>query len=129
MPKSRGNSKSQSRNSNDWGKFDFVEINLSEEDKADFKKLYAEHPSNLLNSLDEMTKNGYKVSLTYDTSNNCVIASLTCKEPLDANFNYILSARSSDTYEALALVLYKHYYLSDDGDWGAETRTNARSWG
>lgn len=127
--KANGNRKSQSKNPNDWQKFEFVEIRLAETEKADFKAKYLKDPNHFLSELDGLAKNGYKLSLSYDANGNSIIASLTCREPGDPNFNYVLTARSSDTWEALCLVLYKHMYMCDDGDWQGDTREGGTSWG
>lgn len=129
MPQKSGNRKSNSKNPADWQKFDFVEIRLTDADKADFKAKYAKDAQLFFGELDGLSKNGYKVSLSYDTSNNCVIASLTCREASDPNFNFVLTARAGDTWEALALVLYKHLFMCDDGDWGADEHGSSSQWG
>lgn len=125
----QGNKRSNSKNSKDWQTFEFVEIRLSEQDKSNFKSIYEKEPNTLLGEADLLCKNGYKLSVAYDTQNSCVIASLTCREPKDPNFNYVLSARAADYWEATALVLFKHVHLSDNGDWGGDTKSDARVWG
>lgn len=123
------NRKANSRNPADWQKFEFVEIQVGKDEQAEFKARYAKEPAHFLDELSGLVRSGYKFSATYDDTNNCVIASLSCREPSDPNFNYVLSARAGDIWEASALVMYKHLYLCDDGDWGGDTRTDARSWG
>jgi hypothetical protein len=129
MPRKTGNSKSNSKQPADWQKFDFVEIRLTEEDKADFKAKYQKDAQIFFSETDTLLKSGYKFSVSYDTGNNAVIASLTCKEALDPNFNYVMTARAGEYWEALALVMYKHMFMCDDGDWAAETRANDSQWG
>lgn len=125
----RGNKKSHSKNPADWNKFEFVDLKLSKEDVADFKERYEKDATHFLSEVDGMAKNGYKLSLAYDTGNNCIIASFTCREPNDPNFNYVLTARAGDVWEATALVVYKHMYMCDDGDWGGDTQPDRNSWG
>ncbi len=129
MAPKTGNRKSNSKDPADWQKFEFVEIPLNEEEKADFKTKYAKDANFTLGLLHETLTNGYKLSTSWDEGNSCVIASLTCKAPLDVNFNFVLTARAGDVWESVALVLYKHHVLADDNDWGAETRTTSRQWG
>ncbi len=128
MPAS-GNSKSNSKNSADWQKFDFVEIRLDDKEKADFKKRYAADGQAILAPLDGLLHEGYKLSISYDDNNKCLIASLTCKYSLSPNFNYVMTSRASDMWEAMALAAYKHFSCCDNGDWGAETRINSNTWG
>lgn len=129
MPKTTGNAKSNSKNSKDWQQFDFVEVRLNEEEKTDFKKRYSSEADKLLGMVDEIVKNGYKISSSYDTTNNCIIVALTCKEPNSPNFNYVMTSRAGEVWEATALAMYKHYFCCDDEDWGSETRINDRQWG
>jgi len=129
MPKSSGNRRSNSKNSADWQQYEFVALPLTEDEKKAFKHQYEQTPNLRLDKLDELLKNGYKVSLNYDTSNNCIQVALTCKEPNSPNFNYVMSSRSPDVWQAISLALYKHYDLCDDEDWGAETREDGRSFG
>lgn len=125
----RGNPKSQSKDSKDWQSYDFVEIPLTEEQKADFKAMYAKDANALLGYIPELVGDGYKLSSTWDEPNKCFIVSLTCKDPLSTNFGYVMTSRAGDLWEAMSLALYKHRFACDDEDWGAETRTNGRSWG
>lgn len=129
MPANKGNRKSNSKDPQDWQKYDFVEVTLSEEEKVAFKAHYAKDPQSLLGLVEETARGGYKLSLTYDQANECMIATLTCKEPSAVNFGYVMTSRAGDTWESIALAMYKHHYACDDEDWGAETRTNGRSWG
>lgn len=129
MKSSKGNSKSSSKNPADWNKFDFVEIRLDDKQKAEFKSKYSKDGQSLLALLDETVKNGYKLSIGYDTNNNCVIASLTCREPNDTNFNYVMTSRAADCWEATALAMYKHHFVVDDNDWGGDTRESRDTWG
>jgi len=129
LPKNTGNSRSNSKNQQDWQKFDFVEIRLDEKEKAAFKKMYADKAQELLGVVPELLSSGYKLSLTWDENNKTYIASITCKAPLDPNFNYIMTSRAGDPWEAVALGIYKHQFMCDDGDWGGDTKQNSQTWG
>jgi hypothetical protein len=129
MPKTNGNKRSNSQNSSEWGKFEFVAINLTEDEKKQFKKAYTDKPNDLLGQLDGLLKNGYKLSLSYDNQNNCVLASLTGKDPNSPNYNYVMTSRAGESWESMALALFKHYVVCDDEDWGGDTREDGRSWG
>lgn len=129
MAPKTGNRKSNSKDSADWQKYEFVNLNLTEAEKEDFKKQYATESDKFLRGIDELLQAGYKLSVTWDKDNKCAIASLTCREPQDPNFNYVLTARSGDMWEAQSLVMYKHLYVCDDGDWGGDTQQDRNSWG
>jgi hypothetical protein len=118
MPaKKTGNSKSNSRNPKDWINYEFVQFTLNEAQKDQFREWYKEQGSSCFDDLKGLLASGYKVSLAGDDNNNCVIATLTCKEPTDPNYAYCLSSRATDAWEALAMCLFKTFELCEDADW------------
>lgn len=129
MPPKSGNRKSQSRNSQDWQKFDFVEIRLDDHQKADFKAKYAKDANQFLGLLTETLSGDYKLSITYSEENKVFLASLTCRNAVDANYNYVMTSRAGDPWEAIALAMFKHHFVCDDNDWGGDTRLDDRNWG
>lgn len=122
-----GNKKSNSKNPADWQKFEFARVTLDDKAKAAFKKAYAENAAEMLGELGSYAVAGYKFSLAWDDNGQCFIASMTCREPSDPNFNYVLSSRSSDAFEALALNIYKTRNYCADGVWTDGTEES--NWG
>lgn len=128
MPRSKaGNAKSNSTNPNDWQKFEFAKVNLDDKAKAEFRKKFQADAGSYIQGLAEYAQGGYKFSFSWDMNGKCFIASMTCKEPSDPNYNYVLTSRSPDLYEALALNVFKtREYCADEvwtdgteeGDWG-----------
>lgn len=129
MPPNKGNRKSNSKNSQDWQKFEFVEIRLTDTQKDEFKAKYAKDTNQFLGLLTETLSGDYKLSITYSEENKVFLASLTCRQPSNPNFNYVMTSRASDPWEAMALAMYKHHFACDDNDWGGDTRMDDRNWG
>lgn len=119
--------KANSRNPKDWKDFEFVDIKLSDADKAHFKQQYAENAPELFDALVTLVEGGYKLTISGDERNACFISSLTCKHEADDNYGYVLTSRSDDLYECMLLGAFKHIYLCKDGVWPKEKSANA--WG
>lgn len=123
--KSGGSPKSNSRNSQDWANFSFVAFTLVEAQKDQFREWYKEQGSRSLDELSSMVTGGYKLTVSWDEQSSCFIASLTCKEPTDPNYGYVLSSRSTDIWEAMALNVFKTVEIFEEYEWPktAEERT------
>lgn len=124
-PKSKaGSPKSNSRNPKDWVTYDFVTMTLNEAQKEQFREWYKSAGTSAFDELEALIPSGYKISVAYDGSNNCFIATLTCKEPTDPNYGYCLSSRGPDIWTSLALCVFKTIELCTDCDWPKEARSN-----
>lgn len=119
--------KANSRNPKDWKDFEFVNVSMSDTDKAHFKELQETASDELDDSLVTLVEGGYKLSASWDGSNDCFIVSLTCKHETDDNYGYVLSSRSNNLLEAMRLGVFKTMYLCKDGVWPKDTKQN--SWG
>lgn len=123
MPiKSTGNHKSNSKNPKDWQQYEFVNMSLNEAQKDQFHAWYKDAGSHAYDELDALLPAGYKVSLSHDENNSCVIATLTCKEPTDPNYGYCLTSRGPDMWTALALCVFKTTELCTDYEWPKDKR-------
>lgn len=111
----------------EYQKIEFVNINLSAQEKQHFKSWYHEHESEIPSLATAFIAQGYKLSLKYDGENECFIATSTCQDETMPNGGKALSSRSDDWIEALALNIYKTDVVSEDGTWESSGRSN--SWG
>lgn len=110
-----------------WTAIEFVSCTLSAEDKKAFTAWHKQHANDWFSLLTDLVGSGYKFTLSEDATNDCFIASVTCKEERNPNVNKCLSARSNDAAEAMALLMFKHHVLSDNGIWLFESAAN--NWG
>lgn len=119
--------KANSKNPKDWTDFEFVDITLSSDDKKRFLALTPGEVDELDDVITTLLEGEYKMSLSPDVRNDCVIASFTCKHETDANYGYVLSSRAASWLEALRLNAFKHQYLCVDGVWPKDKRIT--NWG
>lgn len=97
--------------------FRFVNIELTAEQKEDFKALLAAGEFNEV-CVDDWTRLGYKVSFTSGDAGKTSICSVVCGVEGDPNHGQILTGRGGDSTTALRVAAYKDTYLCEDGVWG-----------
>lgn len=98
----------------------FSSWRLTTEQKKAFEAAYEKNGAELVSMLDTVLLAGYKVSLSFDSTNQTTIVSLTAKNEADPNYNWCLTTRHHDAYRAIALAMYKHFDLCDDCIWPVE---------
>lgn len=107
--------------------YEFVNIRLTEEQVEDFQVWAAKNGGKVWEMLNDLAEAGYKHSTSPDPDNQCHISTLTATEHASENLKHCLSSRSDDLIEAVLLSCYKHFVLSDGGEWvGSSAR---RNWG
>ena len=111
-----------SRNSNeegstpqlDWG--GWIDIQVTQDMKEQFD-IWARERQDLMSSgVADVVGTGLKLTLSYDTGHNTFVASLNGEGNSRVHKRFTLTARSSDWWEAVCLLLYKHGILLK-GDW------------
>jgi len=107
----------------------FVDIALTDEQRA----IVAESvfgDEGALSFLQEMTEDGYKISVVEDPAHNCYVATATGSHPQNINCGYSLTARGPNVVGCLASLAYKHIALCDGGIWtNFSNSTTKSSWG
>jgi hypothetical protein len=95
----------------------FVQYRLNSQEKKDFAKWKeAEEISSGL-AFVEFVQSGMKCSISWDSNNDCYIASATCKDEGSSNHNMCLTSRANDWYEATLMNVYKTTVLCEGGLW------------
>lgn len=112
---------------NGWELPKFIDMRLGKAEKDQFLSWLTGQGQHWFTRLAEIVESGYKLSLSYWFDGQCYIASLTCKEQGDPNYNCVLSSRSDDASEALAMQVFKHDHMCNDHIWEAEA--NDQHWG
>lgn len=95
----------------------FVDIPLSESDKVRFKEWNVE-ADDILSLIETAVTDGYKLSVTLDTRNSCYQASLTGLAGAPANVGNTMSGRGGSPVKSLAVLMYKHFEIAQQGVWG-----------
>lgn len=96
----------------------YVNFSLNDSDKRKAEE-YRGNPDWLDTAASHVCEEDYKLSVSYDNYNDCIVASLYCKRAGSPNAGYCLTARASHWYEAIFRVLYVHYVALDE-DWNAQ---------
>ncbi len=103
----KSNSGSQSPSQAQPGKMQFVNYDLTREDKETLKKASPTWEE-LSAAIDSLLSQGYKISLSYDDYSDCLQAFLIGASKECVNVGFILTARASTSYKVVASLLYKH---------------------
>lgn len=90
-----------------FGDFKFAAITLTVEDKANFEAWATKAAPTMLDQLAELVMEGWKTSVTWDSENDCFIASATCRTEKHKNENIVVTSRSDVFLEAFALTFWK----------------------
>jgi hypothetical protein len=91
----------------------YHKINLTVEQSALFETEYLPTPL-LWSDIDILVNNGYKFSLSWDSYNSGVSASLYAQDKKMEWAGYTLSAWSGDAETATKLLLFKHYVVCEE---------------
>lgn len=113
-------------NKPDWH-VNFVQIRLAGAQIDGFTKWMERKESEIALDVAAFMSNGHKTSITWDNENKCWIVSATCKEENSKNYNYCLSSRSGEWWEALCMNVYKNDVICNGGSWSAKQENN--NWG
>lgn len=120
----------RTRPANGKGNFQgYINHNLTKEEKEKYD-LWTPTPDELWDEIERIVDGGYKLSTSHDDYNSTRQASLTCNNPKHPDNGWVLVARAPDSYNAIALVVFKHVYLLE-GDWSAfhSRQREKSSWG
>lgn len=93
----------------------FVDLELSREDKDDFKK-WVVTDDELISYVETRGCEGYKIGMSYKQEKGSWVASLTCVDKDSDNFECCLSAFGASWLQALRVVCFKDTVLLE-GDW------------
>jgi len=110
-----------------YGEMRFVNIELTAEEKEEFRKLLDAnefHPS----FLDRCLAQNYTVTIGKDKRGNGILCSIRAeyKDMLDGGL--ILTGRGKDVLTAIAVCEYKNGYLADENGWLAAETARAGSY-
>lgn len=107
----------------------FINIRLGKLEKEAFEVWYKENLKNLFKMVNTLHEEGYKISLSPDFQNNCIIASITGTDNASFNNGLCFTSRAEVVEEAIMLMCYKHIVMAHSESWEdiAESRDDA--WG
>lgn len=97
---------------------------------VDIKKAagqYRESWDILGNILPSMVGERYKVTLSYNDRDGTVIASATCRDPANENYQRTLSSFATDVHEALLRLCYIHFVVFEE-QWPDDDQRSDEGW-
>jgi hypothetical protein len=102
-----------------WG--GFVAISIDEAHRDEFDEWLSQQGNAIYHELDGALASGLKLTMAYDGTNQCYIASLTGRPDLAGvrDFTCCLSARAGTFADAIAVLMYKHVDLLHYDWWDA----------
>lgn len=109
MPK-----KSARKTDQSFADYWFVNCRLDGQGKEAFTKWMNENTEDFDVLWGTCLQYGWKQTLTFDSDNDCFIASLTCRKEDSDNYGAVITSRSGYAYEALMLSLYKLFVIFRD---------------
>lgn len=97
--------------------YKFINISLTAEDKRALSS--GELVGTLsLELMFDLVSSGYKVSLNEDTKNACCVCSITDTRTDSPFYQYILTGRGSNPFNAWLAAAYRHFVLAGE-EWGS----------
>jgi len=123
--KARNSDEHSNANEVKWG--GFIDIRLTEDQKAAFYVWQRENEPGMWEEFAEVVAKGFKFGLSYDAENGCYIATFTAsgRAVIGLDQRYCLTARAPEWPTALSLLLYKHVEIAR-GDWGTYSPVTQR---
>lgn len=115
--------KKGSKNRTPFGNVEFINFKFDRETKEKFEQWYASKGNTVIQGIFETIQAEYKLSVSYDSQNECFIASMTGKED-SLNPNKCIVIRSSEWMRALAGVAFVNIVLFDGEIWEASGETD-----
>jgi len=106
----------------------FVSCELSQEEKDSLKSSILS-PEEIIDLLDTMQSEGYRVAISHDSRSDCVGIYVTAVDADHENAGLALSSRGPNLSAAATVLSFKHYHKLGE-DWRSGLSSESRdSWG
>jgi len=107
--------------------YSFATVRLDVKQKAHFEGWLADNSPAFEELIASLVLTGHKTSFSWDESNDCFIASMTCNDKKSTNFQKVMTSRAQDWFEALMMTVYKIMVVCENEAWPTDRSTN--NWG
>ncbi len=105
----------------------FVNFKLSQQDKAEFVKWAARGDEAVQHDFLEALSRGCKMSLSENAEQGFFLASMTMRAEEDINYDYCITSRSPDWWEAVIMNVFKAGKMGWDDSWADQG--DSEDWG
>lgn len=96
----------------------FIDYQLSAEQITEAAVWFDAQAEGGLLLINDLIRDGYRLSFVYDNKHDCVVTSLIGKSGQNPNRNLCMTTRHATVGETLPLLLYKQFVVFDNGTWG-----------
>ena len=122
MPRAKSNSGGKN------GLPTFIASKLSEEQQA-FVQQHLLDDAGMVDFAVKLVEGGYKLSLSWDDWNDCVVCTITLKGDKPGDNGSALSSRGPGVYEALSVAAFKFHEVFAGDLRGAPKEASKQQWG
>lgn len=98
-----------------WG--GFINIRLDDEQKSSFFEWFEGSSGDVARLWDDLLIQEAKVTVVWDVEHQCYITTVAGTLVEGSSERYVSTSRAGTLLEAMALTVWKHFYLAD-GDYG-----------
>lgn len=105
----------------------FVDVKLSQEDKAEFLSLDYDDGF-LVTALQSLCDEGYRVGCTWSAETQAYTVSVTCRNSGSPNNGLCMTSFAKNVRQAVGLAVYKHTVLTG-GDWLGDAGRGSEDFG
>ena len=95
-----------------FDKIQWVFNNLSDGELEMFDNNPLSYPQ-ISDGIHRLIESGFKLSLKFDAFSECIQITAVCNEPEHENSGLATSARGSDAFDAMALLVYKILVIAE----------------
>jgi len=106
-------SKAKTKRADNFGGFQFAQVQLSTEDKPVFKRWLEENSADYERYFDNAVRSDWKVSTRFVEDQDAIICTFTMMDEDDLNHHVTVSSWSDDIFEAFFLTYYKVFVMYD----------------
>jgi len=106
---------------------EFFNFQLTRADEKEFMAWVDEKSAQFMQLVGDLVASNYRVGVSGDAENACVIVSLTCRDTDNPNQGYCFTSRAEDWEDAMWLMLYKHYVVASHEVWPVDD--TGKNWG
>ena len=97
----------------------FIDHQLSAEEKAESIAWYDSEDTDFFAVLNEIVLAGHRIAITNDTANKCVVVTIIGRSKTCVNYDRAMTTRHYDVYQALLMAAYKHAIIYKHEAWDA----------
>ncbi|MCW4048085.1 MAG: hypothetical protein NWE99_11095 [Candidatus Bathyarchaeota archaeon] len=108
-------SKKDSKNGSFGHGFRFINVPLSSAEKDELRSMPFTI-EDVLDLVDVLALEGYRIGVSHDSKNRRFIASITDRRPDSTYTNVCITGSGSSAFNALVAVLFRHIYIAQR-DW------------